>query len=136
MNTKQISLIVAGVVILIGGLFFATGKESLVGGSQNYAFKGNQVYTSGVTLTATTTRVLASNTGRQFAVITNTSANTMYLAFLSASTVTAASTTALTAYTIPLVASSSYTINASNLYTGAIYATGTAASLIRTLEVY
>ena len=81
--------------------------------------------------------VLKANAGRQYAVITNTTATIAYLAF-NATTSAAQLGGGLADYNfvIPLAASGgSYVINLDNLYVGQVIATSSAACTFRTLEV-
>lgn len=136
MNTNKLLLIGAGLLLLIAG-FSIRPIASMVGGGDNTQFNASSVYLTSGSLTATATQILPSRTGRRYAMITNTSDTLMYLAFLSTSTLAGANFAPTTSYTVPVAANGgTFVINTDVLYTGAIYATGTAAKTYRVMSVY
>ena len=130
------------IVVNVGDKIPAGYKLYVKPVEQNIGSAPVNIYNSG---TASTTAnaagkaivVLKANAGRQYAVITNTTATIAYLAF-NATTSASQLAGGLADYNfvIPLAASGgTYVINLDNLYIGQIIATSSAACTFRTLEV-
>ena len=112
-----------------------TKPEMKIGSAQVNFY--NSVATSSVTTVAgKASVVLSPNTGRHYAVVTNTTATIAYLAF-NATTSATQLAGGLTdgEFVVPLAASGgSYVINLDNLYTGQLIASSSAAVVIRALD--
>ncbi len=134
--------------VLVGALFFVIGfyvAPDLLGGRSNSVDSYNVSNSFGgddSTNSATTTasalpvEVLEANDDRKYALICNDSGTEIYLTLSNFDDPVSASTSILTNSGTTLAADGTYNdcleLTSANLYTGDIWATGTAASLVIT----
>lgn len=133
---KKLAIVIMAIVLIAAGIALSLGPDQKAGVTMNaLSFKASNVYVGATsTPSASSVIVLASKTGRQYAVITNASAADAYIGFNSTST---PNNLTATDFPILLKASSTYVIGSDNLYTGQVVATSTSGVInFKTLDVY
>lgn len=129
---KILSFIIGAVVLaggFIGGAFiYKQPQEKIFGGSavSNVSFGDYTI--SKTMMVNTSTSVLNNNNGRIYASLGNNTTSTIIYLNLGTASTTADD------YTVAIPAGGRYEIKTENLYTGAIYASSSAASSLLVFE--
>lgn len=116
-------------LVLLLGIFYKFEIKTESFGSVGFNRFESNVTNSSVIVNTTSTTILAANDGRQYVLLTNDSANVIYLKL--GSTATTSSGFRLNAVG---TVGSTYEIKADNLYTGIITGIAAATSTVLTVE--
>ena len=130
-----IGLLIALLVVVGIGIAFnkPTVNEVALGRGGDFKTASSSVVSNAIGAAA----ILApANEGRGWMSITNMTATAAYLALNATSSPNAVPILADTKYTILVPASSTYTFNEDNRYTGQVIATSSAACTFRVTEIY